>query len=184
MDWKNDFTRKKAFRVKKWKDERVKGWEGMLLSFDTLRPTSIPLWFAVRQCTQLSPTHLHNARPCVFLIHYLKERNVGQTKINMAPWIRPCVFVRLLRGSDCCFNRRRMELFGSAERLSLCSLSPSHSTDQQPAPLSHDLDINTLFWSGQHSAVKPDSLGVSLKLMTWDWAIGLSSHFYILYTTF
>lgn len=125
-----------------------------------------------------------NARPCVFLIHYLKERNVGQTKINMAPWIRPCVFVRSLRGSDCCFNRRRMELFGSAERLSLCSLSPSHSTDQQPAPLSHDLDINTLFWSGQHSAVKPDSLGVSLKLMTWDWAIGLSSHFYILYTTF
>lgn len=94
----------------------------------------------------LSHTFSHpNARPCFFFIHYLKERNVGQTKINMASWIRPCVLVRLLRGSDCCFNRRRMELFGSAERLSLCSLSPSHSTDQQAALLSHDLDINTLF---------------------------------------
>lgn len=41
-----------------------------------------------------------------------------------------------------------MELFGSAERLSLCSLSPSHSTDQQHAPLSRDLDLNTLFSSG------------------------------------
>lgn len=53
---------------------------------------------------------------------------------------------------------------GSAECLSLCSLSLSHAA--APAALSRDLDINTLFLSGQHSVEKPDSLGVSPKLTT------------------
>lgn len=71
-----------------------------------------------------------------------------------------------------------MELFGSAELLSLCSLSPSQSTDQQHAPLSHDLDLNALFLSGQHSAGETRFTGCrsevnDLRLNSW-----LSSHFF------
>lgn len=78
-------NRERGSQVNNWKDEQMKDFRGMLLSLDTTPQHHSLLIFSETVWPSLSHTSLHPcARPRVFLIHFLKERNVAHTKINIA----------------------------------------------------------------------------------------------------
>lgn len=113
--------------VTKWNDERVKGWgEGSHPLIANTRPHSLQ-GSATRRCAQLSPTHPLIPAPgtLCFLNSLLKgkKRRMDQNKYGSLDLARVSERNRVVVLTGGGWNS-----LGSAERLSLCSLSPSHGT--------------------------------------------------------
>lgn len=138
---------------------------------------AIPYPFAARQCEQLSPTH-PSAGPCVFLIHYLKERNAAHTKINIAH------LDQTMCHSDSSSERKKKKkavvlTVGGWNSLALQSVCHSALCLRHTAVCAlitwfrakrHYFKADRL--QPQHSGVKQDSLDATGELTGWTWACG------------